>query len=192
MKKILHLLSSLFLVITTPLHANVALYLFLNNREASNIIIITAGFFLYSLCIYIATRSKKISSFVQACVISFIANLFSALIGIIIASFLAFTAGPESWVHSLFYSTLPHLYRSAGENLILGQLTLNNILFLLAYWILLSLINTLLTFWIFIIAYPHISKRRIVLWTFIANALSIGFGIFFVGIYKYLYGSYPF
>jgi hypothetical protein len=105
---------------------------------------------------------------------------------------LAFTAGPESWVHSFFYSTLPHLHGSAGENLILGSLTLNDILFLLAYWILLSLINTLLTFWIFIIVYPYISKRHIVLWTFIANALSIGFGIFFVGIYKYLYGSYPF
>lgn len=180
----LYLLMSPLLFCAATLYGNVALpslYYILGISSVSHVITLV-GFLLEYACICIATRAHTRFSFLYALVVTFFMNLISAFVGII---FRLFSIHP-------FYTQLHDLIGLKGNQAILGSLTFNDVGFGIALWIIFTIINTIIEMWVTLIALAPTPKRRILFWTFMANALSNGFGIVCLGAYKYLYGSFPF
>lgn len=184
MKNSIYFLVSFFLLSVTSLYANVALpslYFLLGISSVSYVITII-GFLLEYTCICIATRANTFYAFSYAFLVTFLMNLFSAVIGLIF-KLLSIDS---------YYIKLHDLIGLKGNNPVIGSLTANDIGFGIALWIMLTTISTILEFFVARIAFRKVPVYRLLFWTFIANALSNGFGIFCLGAYKYLYGSFPF
>lgn len=156
-------------------------YYMWGTSSISNLITII-GLLIKYACLCIAIRAQSLRSFVYAFLTTIGMNIVSFLLGIL----------PRALAVNEFYFKLHDLIGFKGNHTILGALTANDLGFLLVLLIIFTIISTVFEIWIPLLVFRKISKKRILLWTFIGCFLANAFGLFCLGAYKYLYGAFPF
>ena len=181
------LLILLFIFISTPLLANVVLpplYIWLGVSSVS-ILVTVVGILLELLCVCIMVRARTVALFGEAFFCTFMMNLFSAIIGIVVRFPLFAVVGLWGFIIS------PSFVENWEKIGVFGSINLLDIYVGFNLLLIYTLVNTLLEAIVASFFFPKIARLRFWFWIMMANLLSNGFGIICLGIYKLYYGSFP-
>ncbi len=156
---LLLLFSLLLLLITEPAYANAILPNIINWPGIYLAITFTVGFLLEYMCICILIHARTARLFLQASWCTLFMNLASTFVGAILRIPLA-----------IFYV----IFLDKINRLAAHTIAINEAIYLIGIYFIYVIINTIIEAYITEYYFPKISRKRVWLWVFIANCLSMG------------------